>query len=166
MNERIGELLVKENLLSSEQLGKARKEAASKGVRLGAQITQLGFLEESELTDFVAKQYGVPSIDLDAFEVDPEVTQLIPEDVVLKLSMNWGVTGIHYTGDGDDGDMVRFAIERGEALGFIERGDIVVLTHGVDRESGSTSMVRVLTVTGDQGPSLSRDPTRRSRRSE
>ena len=45
MNERIGELLVKENLLSSEQLGKARKEAASKGVRLGAQITELGFLE-------------------------------------------------------------------------------------------------------------------------
>ena len=84
MNERIGELLVKENLLSAEQLGKARKEAASKGVRIGAQITQLGFLEESELTDFVAKQYGVPSIDLDAFDVDPDVTQLIPEDVVLK----------------------------------------------------------------------------------
>jgi type IV pilus assembly protein PilB len=84
LNERIGELLVRENLLSSEQLGKARKEAASKGERIGAQITQLGFLDESELTDFVAKQYGVPSIDLDAFEVDPDVTQLIPEDVVLK----------------------------------------------------------------------------------
>ena len=84
MNERIGELLVKENLLSAEQLRKAREEARTGGGRLGAQITKLGFLEESELSDFVAKQYGVPGIDLDEFEVDPAVIQLIPEEVALK----------------------------------------------------------------------------------
>ena len=84
MNERIGELLVKENLLSADQLAKAREETRAKGGRLGAQITSLGFLDETELTDFVAKQYGVPSINLDEFEVDPEVTQLIPEDVATK----------------------------------------------------------------------------------
>ena len=84
MNERIGELLVRENLLSAEQLGRARREAAAKGVRLGAQIAQLGFLEESELTDFVAKEFGVPSIDLDSFEIDPEVQKLIPEHVARK----------------------------------------------------------------------------------
>ncbi len=84
LNERIGELLVRENLLSAEQLQQARSEAAAKGGRLGAQITKLGLLEEAELTEFVAKQYGVPSIDLDEFEVDPEVVALIPEDVALK----------------------------------------------------------------------------------
>ena len=84
MNERIGELLVKENLLSADQLSKARTGAAAKGKRLGAEIPELGFLEESELTDFVAKQYGVPSINLDEFQVDPEVVQLIPEDVAVK----------------------------------------------------------------------------------
>jgi len=84
LNERIGELLVKENLLSPEQLRKARDEARTGGGRLGAQITKLGFLEESELSDFVAKQYGVPGIDLDEFEVDPAVIQLIPEEVALK----------------------------------------------------------------------------------
>ncbi|MCP5045282.1 MAG: type IV-A pilus assembly ATPase PilB, partial [bacterium] len=84
MNERIGELLVKENLLSADQLQKARSGAAAKGKRLGAEITELGFLDETELTDFVAKQYGVPSIDLDEFDVDAEVTQLIPEDVATK----------------------------------------------------------------------------------
>ncbi len=84
MNERIGELLVKENLLSADQLQKARSGAAAKGKRLGAEITELGFLDETELTDFVAKQYGVPSIDLDEFEVDAEVTQLIPEEVATK----------------------------------------------------------------------------------
>ena len=85
MNERIGELLVKENLLTAEQLREAaNRGAAAKGGRLGAQITQLGFLEESELTDFVAKQYGVPSINLDEFEIDPAVIQLVPEEVAQK----------------------------------------------------------------------------------
>lgn len=87
MNERIGELLVKENLLSSEQLLKAREEAATKGQRLGAQITALGFMDEEELTEFVAKQYGVPSINLDDFEIEPEVLALIPEDVANKHSV-------------------------------------------------------------------------------
>jgi len=84
VNERIGELLVKENLLSAEQLREARKQATSEGARLGAQITKLGFLEETELTDFVAKQYGVPSIELDDFEIDPAVIELIPEEVATK----------------------------------------------------------------------------------
>ncbi len=84
LNERIGELLVKENLLSADQLQKARSGAAVSGKRLGSEITGMGFLEESELTDFVAKQYGVPSINLDEFDVSPEVTQLIPEDVATK----------------------------------------------------------------------------------
>jgi type IV pilus assembly protein PilB len=84
LNDRIGELLVRENLLSSEQLLKAREEAAAKGKRLGAQITALGFMNEDELTEFVAKQYGVPAINLDEFEIDPEVLALIPEDVANK----------------------------------------------------------------------------------
>jgi len=84
LNERIGQLLVKEKLLSADQLSKARDEAAVKGQRLGAQITQLGFLDEGELTDFVAKQYGVPSMDLDETEIDPEVALLIPHEVVQK----------------------------------------------------------------------------------
>ncbi|MCA9503827.1 MAG: type IV-A pilus assembly ATPase PilB [Spirochaetaceae bacterium] len=84
MNDRIGELLVKENLLSSEQLLKARQEAATAGKRLGAQITALGFMDENELTEFVAKQYGVPSINLEDFQIEPEVLALIPEDVATK----------------------------------------------------------------------------------
>jgi type IV pilus assembly protein PilB len=84
VNERIGELLVRENLLTSEQLRKARDEAKGKGGRLGAQITKLGFLQEAELSDFVAKQYGVPSVNLDEFEIDSAVIKLIPEDVATK----------------------------------------------------------------------------------
>ena len=82
--QKIGELLVKENLLSQEQLAKARDEARRSGQRLGAQISKLGYLQENELNDFVAKQYGVPSIDLEEFEIEPAVIKLIPEDVAIK----------------------------------------------------------------------------------
>jgi type IV pilus assembly protein PilB len=87
LNERIGELLVRENLLTAEQLRKARDEARSGGARLGAQITKLGFLQEQELSSFVAKQYGVPDINLDEFDIDPSVIQLIPEEVAQKHSV-------------------------------------------------------------------------------
>jgi type IV pilus assembly protein PilB len=87
VNERIGELLVKENLLSAEQLEEAASAASKSGERIGAQITKLGYLEEAELSDFIAKQYGVPSIDLEDFEPDPEVLRLIPEEVALKHSV-------------------------------------------------------------------------------
>ena len=84
VNERIGELLVQKNLITADQLQKARHEARSKGARLGHQITKLGYLQESELTDFVAKQYGLPTIDLGDFEIDPDVVRLVPEEVAIK----------------------------------------------------------------------------------
>jgi type IV pilus assembly protein PilB len=84
VNDKIGELLVKENLLTADQLRQARDDARTKGSRLGAQITQLGYLDENDLTDFVAKQYGVPSIDLEEFEIDAVVIRLIPEEVATK----------------------------------------------------------------------------------
>ena len=84
LNERIGELLVRVNLLSRDELTRAREKATASGRRLGAEIAELGFMQESELTDFVAKQYGVPSVDLSDFEIDPEVIALIPEEVALK----------------------------------------------------------------------------------
>jgi type IV pilus assembly protein PilB len=84
VNEQIGELLVKENLLTADQLRQARDDARKQGSRLGAQITQLGYLDENDLTEFVAKQYGVPSIDLEEFEIDAAVIRLIPEEVATK----------------------------------------------------------------------------------
>ena len=84
MNDRIGELLVKENLLTKEQLRDARTSAKGSGNRLGAEITKMGLLDESELADFVAKQYGVPSINLDEFEIDRAVIELVPEEVAIK----------------------------------------------------------------------------------
>lgn len=76
----------------------------------------------------------------------PILAITVSPDVVRKLSMNWGVTGIHFDGDGSDDEMLAFASRHGTEQGYIEPGDVIVATHGVDRESGSTSMIRVLQV--------------------
>jgi type IV pilus assembly protein PilB len=81
---RIGELLVREKLISSLQLAKAIEGQRQAGGRLGHQLTKLGYIEENELTSFLSKQYGVPSINLADFEIDPEVLKLLPKEVVVR----------------------------------------------------------------------------------
>ena len=74
----MGELLVRENLISLSQLQKAQEEQRKTGARLGYSLTKLGILDEQELTNFLSKQYGVPSINLADFEISPDVLQLVP----------------------------------------------------------------------------------------
>ncbi len=81
---RLGELLVREKLISPLQLQKAMETQRSTGGRLGHQLTKLGYIEENELTAFLSKQYGVPSINLSDFEIDAEVLKLIPKEVVVR----------------------------------------------------------------------------------
>lgn len=84
MAERLGELLVRDKLISADQLGKAIEAQRSSGGKLGAHLTKLGFIKEEELLAFLSKQYGVPAIDLREFEIDPDVIKLVPKEVALK----------------------------------------------------------------------------------
>ncbi|MDP6935032.1 MAG: type II secretion system protein GspE, partial [Myxococcota bacterium] len=81
---RIGELLVKEKLISPLQLHQAMDSQRQAGGRLGYQLTKLGFVEETDLVSFLSKQYGVPSISLSEIEIDGEVLKLIPKEVVNR----------------------------------------------------------------------------------
>lgn len=82
---RLGEMLVREKLISALQLQKAMEtQRASGGGRLGHQLTKLGYIDENELTAFLSKQYGVPSINLQEFEIDAEVLKVIPKEVVIR----------------------------------------------------------------------------------
>jgi type IV pilus assembly protein PilB len=84
LSDRIGELLVQKNLLSPEQLERAQEEAKLTGSRVGLQLTKLGFIQEEELAEAISSQFSVPTINLDEFEIDPDVIKLIPEDVATK----------------------------------------------------------------------------------
>ena len=85
--DRLGELLVQEDLISPEQLETALAEQKFSGGRLSYHLSRLGYLEESELADILSRQYGVPSINLSEFEIDPEVIKLIPREVVEKYKI-------------------------------------------------------------------------------
>jgi type IV pilus assembly protein PilB len=82
--ERIGDLLVKKNIISHEQLQKALEEQRSKGGRVGSNLIKLGYIQENELVNFLSEQFGVPSINLSEFEISPEVIDIIPEDIARR----------------------------------------------------------------------------------
>ena len=84
MTARIGELLVRSNLISSQQLQKAQEEARKNGRRLGFNLTKLGYIKEEDLAEFLSKQYGVPSINLDDFEIEQSIIDLVPKEVAEK----------------------------------------------------------------------------------
>jgi pyruvate kinase len=66
--------------------------------------------------------------------------------VVRKLSMNWGVTAMRVDAAGVDEEMLQAALRMGRERGYLEPGDVVVATAGLARQSGSTNLIRVLTV--------------------
>ncbi len=84
MSGRLGELLVRENLISVQQLRKAQEEQQKSGTRIGTALIKSGAIEETKLTDFLSKQYGVPAINLRDFDIDPDIIKLVPKDVAEK----------------------------------------------------------------------------------
>jgi len=86
-NNRLGDLLVRNNLLTAEQLEKAVTEQRMNKERLPATLIRLKFIAEDELAAFQSRQYGAPLIDLNEFEVDLKVVKLISADVVQKYHL-------------------------------------------------------------------------------
>ncbi|MBX9929772.1 MAG: Flp pilus assembly complex ATPase component TadA [Gemmatimonadaceae bacterium] len=82
--ERIGDLLMKEGLITREQLQKALEEQKQNGTRVGYNLVKLGFIQELELTKILARQYKMPAVDLSKFEVDPRIVKLVPAEIAVK----------------------------------------------------------------------------------
>src|ERR1039458_1871500 len=83
-SERIGDLLVREGLITKDQLDKALQEQRQSGTRIGYNLVKLGFIQEIELTKHLARQYKMLAVDLSKFEVDPKIVKLIPADLAIK----------------------------------------------------------------------------------
>src|ERR687889_481054 len=81
---RIGELLLKEGLVTRDQLARALNEATTNGARVGYNLVKLGFVQEAELTRVLARQFRMPAVDLSRFEVDARIAKLIPSDLATK----------------------------------------------------------------------------------
>ena len=84
MSQRLGDLLVREKVINNDQLEEALKKQKETGGRLGSVLVKLGFLSDEEVTNFLSRQYGVPAINLQFFEIDHNVVKLIPQDTARK----------------------------------------------------------------------------------
>ncbi len=84
MSGRLGAMLVSSGLITEDQLKKALATQKNEGGRLGSILVKLGFVPEEKLMTFLSKQYGVPYVDLNKFEINPAVIKHIPPDVAQK----------------------------------------------------------------------------------
>src|SRR5229473_5436990 len=87
MPVRIGELLLKEKRITPDQLQQALNHQKANGGKLGFNLVNMGFVKDEEITALLSKQYGVPSINLAQFEVDPAVIKLVPADTAQKYQI-------------------------------------------------------------------------------
>jgi type IV pilus assembly protein PilB len=89
MSQRLGDLLVREKIITPEQLDRALKTQKESGgrMRLGSTLVQLGYVSDEEVTNFLSRQYGVPAINLQYFEIDPSVVKLIPPDTAKRYQI-------------------------------------------------------------------------------
>jgi type IV pilus assembly protein PilB len=87
MAVRIGELLLKEKRISPAQLQEALNYQKANGGKLGFTLVKLGFVKDEEITALLSKQYGVPSINLTQFEIDPSIIKLIPSETAHKYQI-------------------------------------------------------------------------------
>jgi type IV pilus assembly protein PilB len=80
-------MLLKERRVTLEQLQEALAHQKQHGGRLGTALVKLGFIREDDITALLSKQYGVPSIDLEQFNIDPAVIKLIPVETAQKFQI-------------------------------------------------------------------------------
>ncbi|HLM75548.1 MAG TPA: ATPase, T2SS/T4P/T4SS family, partial [Polyangiaceae bacterium] len=81
---RLGELLVREKLISLQQLRQAQEEQRKSGTNLGNALARLGYISDEKITSFLSAQYRVPAINLDEYELDPDIVKLVPKEICQK----------------------------------------------------------------------------------
>ena len=87
MSQRLGDLLVKEKVITQEQLEAALKTQKETNARLGSVLVKLGYMSDDDVTNFLSRQYGVPAINLSYFEVDAAVVKLIPQETAKRYQI-------------------------------------------------------------------------------
>src|SRR5438105_11539745 len=87
MSAKLGEILVRENLISPQHLRQALDYQREHGGRLGYILVKLGLVSDDTITAILSRQYGIPSVNLELFDIDEPVIRLIPQEVAQKYSV-------------------------------------------------------------------------------
>jgi type IV pilus assembly protein PilB len=81
VSNRLGELLVREKLISLQQLRTAQEEAKRTNASLAYTLSRMGYISDQEITNFLSQQYRVQAIRLDEYEIDEEILKLISKEI-------------------------------------------------------------------------------------
>ncbi len=84
MSGSFGDLLLKAGLVSEAQLREGRAQQRNKGVRIGEALLQLGHIDERGLTRALAKQQGLPFVDLGKGKIAAAVLERVPAEFALE----------------------------------------------------------------------------------
>ena len=84
MEPRIGEFLVRGGIVTREQLNAALEKEKTNGSHLVQELVRLGFTTEEQLTEFLAKQFGIERVELADLDIPDAVFNLIPPDLIQK----------------------------------------------------------------------------------
>src|SRR6202163_2586821 len=87
MPVRIGELLLKEKLITPDQLQQALNNQKASGGKLGFNLVKMGFVKDEQITALLSKQYGVPAINLAQFKIDPSIVKLVPSETARNYQI-------------------------------------------------------------------------------
>lgn len=87
MSAKLGEILVRENLISPQHLREALDYQREHGGRLGYNLVKLGLVTDDMITAVLSRQYGIPSVNLELFQIDESVLRLIPQEAAQKYSV-------------------------------------------------------------------------------
>ncbi|HEX9689023.1 MAG TPA: type IV-A pilus assembly ATPase PilB [Thermoanaerobaculia bacterium] len=91
---KLGDLLLKAKLVTPDQVDAALKSQRDEGGKFGEALIRIGAVSENDITETLSQQFGVPSIDLAHFEIDPGVIKVVPGEVARK----YGVLPVNKTG--------------------------------------------------------------------
>jgi type IV pilus assembly protein PilB len=84
MSAKLGEILIRAQLITQQQLKEALDYQRVNGGKLGLTLVKLGLVTDEQITQALSRQYGVPSVDLSKVEPDQNVIRLIPREVAIK----------------------------------------------------------------------------------
>ena len=121
-NERIGDYLVNQGLITSEQLQQVldAQKASNGSKKFGDVVVELGFMSEVNFAKALAGNLRVQYVDLDNVEINTEAVQMVPEALARKHT----VIAINVQGK-------RLTVATNDPVNFIVLEDIKVST-GMD----------------------------------
>ncbi len=155
LKERIKEILIRDNIITQEDLDHAVEEQKKFGGDLSRILVKNGLISEDQLTLVLSQGLGMPPIDITRLKIDPQVVKMIPQ----TIAMSYQVIAISKMGDSLTLAMVDplniFAIDNIKALTHLEINPIIAkskdVLQAIDTYYGSDANVKLEKIIKDIG---------------